>query len=148
MAKDWVTIAADLRVAGRPITGILKARYDDRDSALKEDWCGVPQLNATASDSSWATVLDSFIWVPTWAITLNVEIATFNDIATDVFVRLKVNATVSASLTVDWTSTQNDTLTLTVDPGDRGTQQELLIQDDDAFAETIDITLKNLWWSQ
>ena len=148
MAKDWATIAADLRVAGRPITGILKARYDDRDTALKENWCGVPQLNATASDTAWTTVLDSFIWVPTWAITLNVEIATFNDIATNVNVRLKVNATTSASLVVDWTSTQDDTLTLTVASEDRGTQQELLIQDGDAVAETIDITLKSLWWTQ
>ncbi len=147
-AKEWAAVASALRVFGAPVTGTLKSRFVDRDTVLKEHWCGVPQLNATASDTSWTTVLDSWLWVPTWAITLNVEIATFNDIANDIDVRIKVNATTSATLTVDWTSTQDDTLTLTIDPGDRGSLQELLIQDDDAQSEIIDITLKSLWWTQ
>lgn len=147
MAKDWVEIASDLRVAGRPITGILKARYNDRNEALKENWCAVPQLNGTASDATWTTVLDSQLWVPSWAITLKVELATFMDTA-ELDVRILLNAAASAALTVDWTVTQDDTFTLTVDPGDRGSRQELLIQDQNAGAEIVDITLKSLWWTQ
>ena len=147
-AKSWVAIASDLRVAGRPITGILKARYDDRDTALKENWCGVPQLNATSNNTSWTTILDSQLWVPKWAIALKVELATFVDTGAH-DVRININGTLSSVLDVTWTGTQDDTFSVTIDVGDRNTRQEMLIQSKaDSASDTIDITLKSLWWTQ
>lgn len=147
-AKSWVEIASDLRVAGRPITAILKLRYDDRDSALKENWCAVPQLNGTSNNTAWTTVLDSQIWVPTWAIVLKVELATFVDTGGH-DVRININGTLSSVLGVNWTSTNDDTLSVTIDSGDRSTRQEMLIQSKaDAGSDTNDITLKILWWEQ
>lgn len=147
-AKSWVEIASDLRVAGRPITAILKLRYDDRDSALKENWCAVPQLNGTSNNTAWTTVLDSQIWVPTWAIVLKVELATFVDTGGH-DVRININGTLSSVLGVNWTSTNDNTLSVTIDSGDRSTRQEMLIQSKaDAGSDTNDITLKSLWWEQ
>lgn len=147
MGQQFKDIVSERRVAGEPLSGALLQRYAYRDESLRSQWCKVPQLNALVSDLSWVTALDSFLWVPTWAMRLNVEISTFVT-ADDVNVRLLLNATTSATLNVDWTSAQLDTLTLDIVSGDPGTMIELEIQNRDAATEDLDITLKNLWWTQ
>lgn len=148
MSESWQEIASNLRVAERPVTSRLLKLYWQRDEALREQWCPVPQLNDTSNNTSWTTLLDSWLWVPGWANQLNVELATFvADLDCDV--KLDLNSTESDVLNVDWTVTQDDVFTLTVPDGSRSARHELLIRiKARAGLAVIDVTLKSLWWSQ
>lgn len=147
MSESWQEIASNLRVAERPVTSRLLKLYWQRDEALREQWCPVPQLNVADNPSSWTTLLDSWLWVPGWASVLNVELATFIDVPNQ-HVRLSLDSNLSSELIPTWTSTQDDVLTLSTPDGTRSARHELLIQANGSPSSTVDVTLKSLWWSQ